>query len=133
MTYTANLDQIEATLDHLKTGAVDRIQTGDVRYEQRNDDIAIDLHVGEEFGVDDLESAIEAAYLGNTRNRHGSKRYSIRDAGVDDPRGFYIDDIEGGFTAYTEPEDRELHLAFTGHKPEAAIEEAYKVAQELDQ
>lgn len=137
MTYTAELDQIEKTLDGngLERTPAEAIETGDVRYEQDSDGIAIQLAVDDDFSTDDLEEVLDDAYQGNTRNRAGSKRYSIRKAGLTDPSGFYVDDILGGFTTRVEDHDDRIsiRLDFSDYDPDEAIEEAYRVAQVLDQ
>ncbi len=133
MTYTAELDQIERTLDGngLDQVPADAIETGEVRYEQ-DLGIAIQLAVDDDFSTDDLEDILEAAYQDNTRD-HGSKRYTIRKAGLTDPSGFYVDDIVGGFTTRIEHKDRtHIRLDFADYEPDEAIEEAYRIATALE-
>jgi hypothetical protein len=136
MTYTDELEQIEQTLDGngLDQTPAEAIQTGDVRYEQDREGIGIQLAVDDDFATADLEDVLDDAYEGNTRNHAGSKRYSIRKAGLTDPSGFYIDDIIGGFTTRVEDhEDRTyVRMDFSDYDPDEAIEEAYRVAAVLD-
>lgn len=136
MTYTGNLDQIKRLLseDGLERTPATSIQTGDVAYREGQDGITIRMAVDEGFGTDDLEAVLEDTYLDASSERESSKRYTLRNAGLEDPSGFYVDDIIGGFTSRIEDRQDQDHirLDFQDYEPREAIEEAYRIATRLD-
>jgi len=137
MTYTANLEAIEATLGEngLDRTPAEAVQTGDVRYSEDREGVAIQFDVDETFDTADLEAVLEEAYQGTEAEHRGSKRYSIRNAGLTDPSGFYVDDIVGGFTTRVETHQDRTHVRmdFSDYNPDEALEEAYRVAAALEE